>query len=151
MKEHIRKVLKEYNDRQKKLLSFASQIGFLETAKLAGGIQQLLQILGEDFLTKNNKIKIINEVVLSNGITEYDRYITFYAMDQDPIIVNDEDGKLSQIEILYPEEVLIVYYGGYQYSQDLGDKYEFYESLSDDIIDDIFNMVITYAQENGLV
>ena len=146
LKEHIRKVLKEETLKDT-LLYEMSKSGFLETAKLIGGIPQLLQILGEDFLTKNNKIKIINEIVLSIS----DEYITLYAMDQNPIIVNDEDGKLSQIEMLYPEDVLITYYGGYEYSQDLGDKYEFYESLSDGILDDIFNMVITYVQENDLV
>lgn len=142
----IRILREEYNDKQKKLLTLASQVGFLKTADMVGGVDDLLNILGNDFLNnKNNKIMIIKEVVESTD----DEYITLMDMNESAIIVNDEDGEISQIEMLYPNDVAIFHYGGYEYSQDLGETYKDYHTLPIDILDDIFNMVIGYYTDNN--
>lgn len=147
LQESIKRILREeYTDKQKKLLSLASQIGFLKTADMVGGVDDLLNIIGDDFLNnKNNKIMIIKEVVESTD----DEYITLMDMNENPIIVNDEDGEISQIEMIYPNDVAIFQYGGYEYSQDLGETYIDYYTLPKDILDDIFNMVMGYYMENN--
>ena len=147
LKQSIRRILREeYTDKQKKLLTLASQIGFLKTADMVGGVDDLLNILGNDFLNnKNNKIMIIKEVVESTD----DEYITLMDMNESPIVVNDEDGEISQIEMIYPNDVAIFQYGGYEYSQDLGETYMDYYTLPKDILDDIFNMVIGYYADNN--
>ncbi len=147
LKESIRRILREeYTEKQMKLLTLASQVGFLKTANMVGGVDDLLSILGNDFLNnKNNKIMIIKEVVESTD----DEYITLIDMNESPIVVKDEDGEISQIELLYPNDVAIFHYGGYEYSQDLGETYMDYYTLPKDILDDIFNMVMGYYMENN--
>jgi hypothetical protein len=147
LKESIRRILREeYTDKQKKLLTLASQIGFLKTADMVGGVDDLLNILGNDFLNnKNNKIMIIKEVVESTD----DEYITLMDMNESSIVVKDEDGEISQIEMIHPNDVTISHYGGYGYSQDLGETYIDYYTLPKDILDDIFNMVMGYYIENN--
>jgi hypothetical protein len=147
LQESIKRILREeYTDKQKKLLSLASQIGFLKTADMVGGVDDLLNIIGNDFLNnKNNKIMIIKEVVESTD----DEYITLMDMNENPIVVNDEDGEISQIEMIYPNDVAIFHYGGYGYSQELGETYMDYYTLPKDILDDIFNMVMGYYIENN--
>jgi len=68
LQENIRRILREeYTDKQKKLLTLASKVGFLATAKITGGISKLLNILGKDFLNnKNNKIMIIKEILVEH-------------------------------------------------------------------------------------
>lgn len=147
LQESIKRILREeYTDKQKKLLTLASQIGFLKTADMVGGVDNLLNILGNDFLNnKNNKIMIIKEVVESTD----DECITLMDMNENPIVVKDEDGEISQIEMIYPNDVTIFHYGGYGYSQELGETYMDYYTLPKHILDDIFNMVIGYYVDNN--
>ena len=141
LQEHIRKILREeYTVRQMKLLTIASKVGLLKTAEMVGGIKDLINMLGDEFLTTNNKIKIIKEIVETTN----DEYITLMDMNENPIVIKDEDGELSQIEMIYKEDVAVFHYGGYKYSQDLGESYMSYEELPKDVLDDIFNMVLDF-------
>ena len=141
LQENIKRILREeYTVIQMKLLTIASKVGLLKTAKMVGGIEDLINMLGDEFLTTNNKIKIIKEIVETTN----DEYITLMDMNENPIVIKDEDGKLSQIEMIYKEDVAVFHYGGYKYSQDLGESYMSYEELPKDVLDDIFNMVLDF-------
>ena len=141
LQENIKRILREeYTVRQMKLLTIASHTGLLKTGKMFGGIEYLINMLGDEFLTTNNKIKIIKEIVETTN----DEYITLMDMNENPIVIKDEDGKLSQIEMIYKEDVAVFHYGGYKYSQDLGENYMSYEELPKDVLDDIFNMVLDF-------
>ena len=141
LQENIKRILREeYTVRQMKLLTIASKVGLLKTAEMVGGIEDLINMLGDEFLTTNNKIKIIKEIVETTN----DEYITLMDMNENPIVIKDEDGELSQIEMIYKEDVAVFHYGGYKYSQDLGESYMSYEELPKDVLDDIFNMVLDF-------
>ena len=141
LQENIKRILREeYTVRQMKLLTIASKVGLLKTAEMVGGIKDLINMLGDEFLTTNNKIKIIKEIVETTN----DEYITLMDMNENPIVIKDEDGELSQIEMIYKEDVAVFHYGGYKYSQDLGESYMSYEELPKDVLDDIFNMVLDF-------
>ena len=141
LQENIKRILREeYTVRQMKLLTIASHTGLLKTGKMFGGIEYLINMLGDEFLTTNNKIKIIKEIVETTN----DAYITLMDMNENPIVLKYEDGKLSQIEMIYKEDVAVFHYGGYKYSQDLGENYMSYEELPKDVLDDIFNMVLDF-------
>ncbi len=140
LQEQIRKVLKEeYNDRQKKLLTLASQIGFLDASKVAGGVNELLNILGEKFLSDNNMIKIIKEIVLSTK-EEYISLVRGYS-----VLLKDEDGKSSRIEIVYPEDVVVFHHEEFVDSEP---TYMFYEELPKGVLKNLFNMVVSYYLDN---
>jgi len=141
LQQNIKRILREeYTVKQMKLLTIASQVGLLKTGEMFGGIEYLINMLGDEFLTTNNKVKIIREVVET---TDYE-YITLMDMNENPIVLKDEDGKLSQIEMINKEDVTVFHYGGYEYSQDLGESYMSYEELPKDVLDDIFDMVLDF-------
>jgi hypothetical protein len=141
LQETIKRIIREeYTVRQMKLLTIASQVGLLKTGEMFGGIEYLINVLGDEFLTTNNKIKIIKEVVESTN----DEYITLMDMNENPIVLKDEDGELSQIEMINKEDVTVFHYGGYKYSQILDESYISYEELPKDVLDDIFNMVLDF-------
>ena len=137
--ENVRRILREeYTAKQMKLLTLVSKLGLLKVGKMLGGVEDLINVLGDEFLTTNNKIKIIKEVVET---TDYE-YITLMDMNENPIVLKDEDGELSQIEMIYREDVAVFHYGGYKYSQILDESYMSYEELPKDVLDDIFDMVL---------
>lgn len=139
--ENVRRILREeYTAKQMKLLTLVSKLGLLKVGKMLGGVEDLINVLGDEFLTTNNKIKIIKEVVET---TDYE-YITLMDMNENPIVLKDEDGELSQIEMIYREDVAVFHYGGYKYSQILDESYMSYEELPKDVLDDIFNMVLDF-------
>ena len=141
LQQNIKRILREeYTVRQMKLLTIASKVGLLKTGEMFGGIEYLINVLGDEFLTTNNKIKIIKEVIET---TDYE-YITLMDMNENPIVLKDEDGELSQIEMINKEDVTVFHYGGYKYSQILDESYMSYEELPKDVLDDIFDMVLDF-------
>jgi hypothetical protein len=141
LQQNIKRILREeYTVKQMKLLTIASQAGLLKTGEMFGGIEYLINVLGDEFLTTNNKIKIIKEVVETTD----DEYIVLMDMNENPIVLKDEDGELSQIEMINKEDVTVFHYGGYKYSQILDESYISYEELPKDVLDDIFNMVLDF-------
>ena len=141
LQQNIKRILREeYTVKQMKLLTIASQAGLLQTGEMFGGIEYLINVLGDEFLTTNNKIKIIKEVVETTD----DEYIVLMDMNENPIVLKDEDGELSQIEMINKEDVTVFHYGGYKYSQILDESYMSYEELPKDVLDDIFDMVLDF-------
>jgi hypothetical protein len=141
LQQNIKRILREeYTVKQMKLLTIASQAGLLKTGEMFGGIEYLINVLGDEFLTTNNKIKIIKEVVETTD----DEYIVLMDMNENPIVLKDEDGELSQIEMINKEDVTVFHYGGYKYSQILDESYMSYEELPKDVLDDIFDMVLDF-------
>ena len=141
LQQNIKRILREeYTVKQMKLLTIASKVGLLKTGEMFGGIEYLINVLGDEFLTTNNKIKIIKEVVETTD----DEYIALMDMNENPIVLKDEDGELSQIEMINKEDVTVFHYGGYKYSQILDESYMSYEELPKDVLDDIFNMVLDF-------
>jgi len=142
LQESIRRILKEDSLKQS-LIDEIKENGVLDSANLVGGLTTLLEILGDEFLTNDNIIKIIKEIVL---ITE-DEYITFIDMNENPLLLRDDDEVLSQIELLYPNDVAVFEYNQHT-GHDMGEDYLLYEILPTDILHDIFNMVINYYIDN---
>ncbi len=138
LQESIRRILKEDSLKQS-LIDEIKENGVLDSANLVGGLTTLLEILGDEFLTDNNIIKIIKEIVL----TTEDEYITFLDMNENPLVLRDDDEVLSQIELLYPNDVAVFEYNP-RNGHDMGEDYFVYEILETDILHDIFNMVINY-------
>jgi hypothetical protein len=132
--------MEKYNDVQKKFLTLASNIGFLNASKVVGGVNELLNILGEDFLTKNNKILIIKEIILTTD----DNQLTMLDMNENPILLKDEDGEITQIEMVFPDDIMATVYGGYKYTQELGEEYMYYDELPNQVLNNIFNGVVSY-------
>jgi hypothetical protein len=150
LQENIRRILREeYTDKQKKLLTLASKVGFLATAKITGGISKLLNILGKDFLNnKNNKIMIIKEILVENLEILGWQYIPLGDINEGPIVMSKENGIVKQIEHLYPEDVSVYSYEEDNYDNEMGDTYLYYEDLPTDILDQVFYILTDFHTRN---
>ncbi len=153
IQENIRRILREeYTDKQKKLLTLASKVGFLATAKITGGISKLLNILGKDFLNnKNNKIMIIKEILVEHLEILGWQYIPLGDINEEPIVMSKENGIVKQIEHLYPEDVSVYSYEEDNYDNEMGDTYVFvlyYEDLPTDILDQVFYILTDFHTRN---
>ena len=150
LQESIRRILKEeYTDKQKKLLTLASQIGFLKVAEMVGGISKLLRMLGSDFINnKNNKIMIIKEILNENLEILGWHYIPLGDINEEPIVVSKENGIVKQIEHLYPEDVSVYSYEEDNYDDETGETYLYYEDLPEDILDNVFYILTDFHTRN---
>jgi hypothetical protein len=144
LQEHIRKVLREEKLNQY-LINQIKDNGILETSRLVGGLGELINLLGKEYFTDDIKIKLIKEIVL----TTEEEYITFIDMNENPLVLTDEEGLLTQIEMLTPYEAAVFYY--YTYDEEAADEaYIDYDILTSRVLKDIFNMVINYYIKNEM-
>ena len=125
--------------RQEKLLNIINNAGLLQASLSVGGMERLINIVGEDNITKQNKIEFIKEVVM---MTVYE-YISPFDIDEEPIHVGeDDDGTIREIQTFYGDSALISIYEDYDDEPD--HEYADYESLPDQIIKEIFDVVLMY-------
>jgi hypothetical protein len=121
-----------------KLLNSINKVGLLQTALSVGGLDRLINIVGEDSITKQNKIDFIKKVVSMDPW----EYIRFDEIDEDPIYLDtiDDGETIVQIEVIYNTAPLLSYDGGYNYRDEFGE----YELLPENIITKIFDIVVKY-------
>ena len=125
--------------RQEKLLNMINSAGLLQASLSVGGMERLINIVGDDNITIQNKIGFIKEVVM---MTDHE-YIQPYDIDEEPIHVGeDDDGAITQIETLYGDSALLSIYDDYDSEPD--SEYINYESLPNQIIKEIFDIVLIY-------
>jgi hypothetical protein len=144
LQESIKRTLNEESLRQT-LKDQIKDNGILETSRLVGGLGELINLLGKEYFTDDIKIKLIKEIVL----TTEEEYITFIDMNENPLVLTDEEGLLTQIEMLTPYEAAVFYY--YAYDEEAADEaYIDYDILTSRVLKDIFNMVINYYIKNEM-
>ena len=143
MRELIRHIIKEdLSSRQKKLLNVINNIGMYNASTTVGGISRLISIVGEDNITTDNKISFIKGLIK----TVHMEFISMDDMGEEPIHIDEEDDIISQIEILYSDEVLVDYVdAGYNDAYFDVEKFVSYEELPEQIIDEIYNMIVNYC------
>ena len=144
MKELIRHIIKEETSRRDKLLKIVDSVGFLNASNIVGGVERLFDILGNDFLTDSNKIDIIKEIIESSNMGP----ISMSELGEEPILVNDEDGEFSQIELLYSTDVMLHHYET-ETGKDVDESFMDYTQLRSYVLDDIFNMLVKYYINNN--
>ena len=97
--------------------------GLVQTSKLMGGYSNLENIMDyKDYISNESKVKAINEIVVDivNSIEERPMPQTSEHISEDeihlesfghnPILVDDKEGKLRQIVIIWTDEVVIETY-----------------------------------------
>jgi hypothetical protein len=124
--------------RKDKLLNSINKVGIFQTALSVGGLNKLVDIVGEDNITKQNKIDFIKKIVS----TDPWEYIRFDDIEEDPIYLDtiDDGETVVQIEVIYDKAPLLSYDGGYNYRDEFGE----YELLPENIITKIFDIIVKY-------
>lgn len=142
MRELIRHIIKEeLSSRQKKLLNLINNIGMYNASTAVGGISRLISIVGEDNITTDNKISFIKGLIK----TVHMEFISIDEMGEEPIHIGEEDDITSQIEVLYSDDVMVGHTDN-GYGIDFNpEEFVTYEKLPEQIIDEIYNMIVNYC------
>jgi hypothetical protein len=118
------------------------ELGVMATINLMGGFDYSM----EDYISKENKIKFIKEVVEKLCEKYDDVEVAQYNLNGNQVQYDEEDGEKQMIEYYRPEFVIVeryeygeedVYYDNY-----LGSFEVPYEELSHSLINEIFHLML---------
>lgn len=132
MKDLIRRVIKE--EVKDKIVNQIDKIGLYQFMKMSNmSFAKISSIAGMDFLTNKIMIQFIKDVV--------DKYGSFsvYEIDLDPIQYNKTDSEYRDISYFARKGVSVDVYSGYN---NLGNFHVKYESLDDDKLMEVFDLVM---------
>jgi len=140
IRQTIKRVLKE--DTKQEVLDFIDEFGISRAVSFFGG-DVLKDILGND-LTKEVILKTIR-----NFVEENDYWVNLNQHGDEFLYKVTENGEES-IEYLTSDGVIVVIYEKQGDDWEVIDEYViWYEDLSDDIFDKIFNLIIKYKTKWG--
>lgn len=138
MRTLIRQILNE--QRKEKFLNDINEMGLFDFMKMTGlSYVKVFQLVGDDLFTRKIMTKFIKDV-----INEYGPF-GLVEIDEDPIHYYNSGDEFREISFLGKERVTIDVYQG---NNNLGDFHVYYPNLTDEVIEEIFDVLIK-AYQNG--
>jgi hypothetical protein len=132
MKDLIRRVIKE--EVKDKIVNQIDKIGLYQFMKMSKmSFTKLFSMIGMDFLTNKVMINFIKDVVDKNGS------FSVYDIDVDPIPYNKKGYEYREISYFSKQYVYVDVYSG---NNNLGNFKVHYENLSDNILTEVFDLMI---------
>jgi hypothetical protein len=120
-------------------------VGLSFAIKLFGGYEQLKDYFEKTKFSRENKIEFIKYVYSEIGGT------SFSEVYENPIHYPSNDETHEEVAYMTSEVVIIDVYGGYEYNNHIREFEVPYEDLSDDMIDEIFDITMKVAEENEII
>ena len=120
-------------------------VGLSSDIKLFGGYEQLKDYFEKTKFSRENKIEFIKYVYSEIGGT------SFSEVYENPIHYPSNDETHEEVAYMTSEVVIIDVYGGYEYNNHIREFEVPYEDLSDDMIDEIFDITMKVAEENEII
>ena len=120
-------------------------VGLISTIKLFGGYEQLKDYFNKIEFSRKDKIELIKYVYSELGGT------SFSEIYENPIHYPSGDETHEEIAYMTSEVVIVDVYGGHEYNTHIESFEVPYEDLSDDMIDEIFDITINVATENDVI
>jgi hypothetical protein len=138
MKDLVRKVLKE--EIKNKIESQIDNLGLFQFMKISKiSFAKIFSVAGMDFITNKVMIDFIKDI-----IREYGSF-SVYDIDEDPIQYKKVGDEYGEITFFGSIKVTIDVYEG---NNSLGDFHVMYESMRDNILMEVFDLVMN-AYEDG--
>ena len=135
------------NDLQRKVLNMIDTQGFLDTLKLMGGYSTLRKIMkGVGYLTPERMISVIKSVLEQS--TEGSLVPDDIGLN--PIIINDTEEFLEQIEMFGYEGPYVVIYDNKQYYEPVDEYLIKWEELDPIHLYEIFDGMVDEWEEGGI-
>jgi hypothetical protein len=120
-------------------------VGLISTIKLFGGYEQLKDYFNKIEFSRKDKIELIKYVYSELGGT------SFSEIYENPIHYPSGDETHEEIAYMTSEVVIVDVYGGHEYNTHI-ESFEIpYEYLSDDIINEIFDITMKVAEESEII
>lgn len=150
LEESVIKILRESNSMSDKIKKQINEFGIYGFMKLSGmNWEKITSLIGVDFLSYKMMLDFIKDVVENIG------GISLPDIGEDPIqidltssdlITKDE---LTEIVFLGARKgALVSIWGGYNFEKHLGDFIIEYHKLPDDVLEQIFEIVIKVYEQN---
>jgi hypothetical protein len=115
------------------------------TIKLFGGVEEMKEYINNTKFSRENKIEFIKYVYSEIGGT------SFSEVYENPIHYPSGDETHEEIAYMTSEVVIVDVYGGHEYNAHI-ESFEIpYEYLSDDIINEIFDITMKVAEESEII
>ena len=134
------------NSRLNNLLNKAIEsVGLTTAIKLFGGGEEIKEYINNTKFSRENKIEFIKYVYSEIGGT------SFSEVYENPIHYPSNDETHEEVAYMTSEVVIIDVYGGYEYNNHIREFEVPYEDLSDDMIDEIFDITMKVAEESEII
>lgn len=136
------------NDLQRKVLNLIETQGFLDAVKLMGGYSTLRKIMvGVDYLTPERMIDVIRDIISQSE----EGSLQPMDIGLNPVIINDTEEFLEQIEMFGYEGPYVVVYKNYKGYYDSDDESLIkWEELDPIHLYEIFDGMVDEWEEGGL-
>ena len=120
-------------------------VGLTSTIKLFGGVEEMKEYINNTKFSRENKIEFIKYVYSEIG------GVSFSEVYENPIHYPSGDETHEEIAYMTSEVVIVDVYGGHEYNAHIESFEVPYEDLSDDMIDEIFDITLNVATENDVI
>lgn len=120
-------------------------VGLTSTIKLFGGVEEMKEYINNTKFSRENKIEFIKYVYSEIG------GVSFSEIYENPIHYPSGNETHAEIAYMTNEVVIVDVYGGYEFNTHIREFEVPYEDLSDDMIDEIFDITLNVATENDVI
>jgi hypothetical protein len=134
LQETIRKVLKENLD--DKIINMVNSLGIMTASKFVGGYKKLFKILDKYGVTKDMQIKLIKDYIGNRD------GLGLYEINLADILFKEVNDEAHFVVYLEKDGALIQIWSGYDNDTDGGEYKINYEELPDNVIDEIYDVII---------
>ena len=131
-------------NREEMMRNMISKHGLYHAIKLMGGYDKILNTIGHEHFTNDDKIDFIRQVIYNLSKKYNSTSLSIYDLGMSPIRLGEpKPGEnLQQIEHFNEGFVTIDVYGEDNFSVNIGAYTEKYETLPDETLDKVFIFMI---------
>lgn len=153
LRETIKKILKEETNSNSKVQTMIDEVGLATTIKFFGGFNNFYDRVGDNIITRQNKIDFIKEYFITNRqyfVQEGGNLFMDYGVQ--PILFYEDRRVIKQIEAFDENGVFVDVY----LKDEDGDSWMEgenlpYEDVPEDVLNDLFYFVMgAFENDNGL-
>jgi hypothetical protein len=146
MDDYLKKQLSVMNEGvDDKIINMVNSLGIITASKFVGGYDKLFNMLGDYELTRDMKIRLIKEFIVNES---EDRGMGVIELTDEDIPFEAHGEYLHAIEYLYGDSVVVRIWGD-DYDTDEGNYHVSYEELPENIINEIFSIIMTELIKNN--
>lgn len=144
LKESIKKILREDVSLNNKIRKQIDKLGLYEFMRLSGwSWSKIVSIIGVDFLT----YKMMSEFIPA-ALNEIGAF-GLGEINEDTILYNSNQDEVREINYLGINRAIVDVWGGIDFQEHKGEFGVHYYNLPDNILEEVFDVVIRVYEENS--
>ena len=143
LQESIRRILKEESSIGEMMKKQIHRLGLYQFMKITGlSWAKIVSVIGVDFLSYKMMADFIPSALKNVGAFGFSEYHI------DPILYNSNDSEVREISFLGVNGAVVDVWSGYDFETHEGEFRVHYYDLSDNILEQVFDIVMKVYEEN---